>query len=78
MWGIVGFIFNRVIRSRLRGWWMAYNYVLSAALDAGLALCTIVIFLALTMTNKDISWWGNDITTTTLVRFIPLMLISSG
>jgi OPT family oligopeptide transporter len=35
-WGIVGFVFNKYIRGRYRGWWMQYNYVFSAGLDVGL------------------------------------------
>lgn len=66
-WGIVGFIFNKFIRDRWRGWWMQYNYVLSAGLDVGLALCTILIFLALSMTGtKFPSWWGTRIATSTM------------
>ncbi|EAU32140.1 conserved hypothetical protein [Aspergillus terreus NIH2624] len=66
-WGIVGLIFNKFIRDRWRGWWMQYNYVLSAGLDVGLALCTILIFLALNMTKTTFpSWWGTDIASNTL------------
>ncbi|KAJ5732402.1 hypothetical protein N7493_003883 [Penicillium malachiteum] len=66
-WGIVGFIFNKLIRNRYRGWWMTYNYVVSAALDIGLAIGTILIFLTLTLTNTDFpSWWGTRIATGTL------------
>jgi OPT oligopeptide transporter protein len=66
MWGLVGFIFNKWIRSRARGWWLQYNYILSAALDSGLAFGTIVIFFALQMTNKDPpKWWGNNVVETT-------------
>jgi OPT family small oligopeptide transporter len=61
-WGIVGFVFNKFIRDRWRGWWMQYNYVLSAGLDVGLALCTILIFLTLNLTDTNFpSWWGTDI-----------------
>ncbi|KAF2670668.1 small oligopeptide transporter [Microthyrium microscopicum] len=67
MWGIIGYIFNKHIRSRARGWWSNYNYILSAALDTGLALCTIVIFCTLTMTKTEPpSWWGNNVVSTTL------------
>ena len=58
-WGIVGFIFNKWIRNRWRGWWMQYNYCLSAGLDVGLALSTILIFCALSLTQTDFpDWWG--------------------
>jgi hypothetical protein len=60
MWGIIGTLFNRYIRNRARGWWLQYNYILSAALDAGLAFGTILIFFTLTMTKqKPPAWWGN-------------------
>ena len=67
MWGIIGYIFNKVIRSRARGWWLSYNYILSAALDAGLAFCTILIFFTITMTKTEPpKWWGNNVVETTL------------
>ncbi|KAL3473367.1 OPT oligopeptide transporter protein-domain-containing protein [Aspergillus californicus] len=66
-WGIVGIFFNKFIRDRWRGWWMQYNYVLSAGLDVGLALSTILIFLALNLTKTDFpSWWGTDIAGNTM------------
>jgi hypothetical protein len=69
MWIMVGFAFSKVIRSRFRGWWLQYNYILSAALDAGLALCTIFIFLTLQLKKVDPpSWWGNNVVSSTLVR----------
>ncbi|KAG9537322.1 small oligopeptide transporter, partial [Aureobasidium melanogenum] len=46
-WGIVGFIFNKWIRNRYRGWWMRFNYITSAALDSGLAISTILIVLTI-------------------------------
>ena len=39
---------------------MRYNYITSAGLDAGLAICTIIIIAALNLTTtKFPSWWGN-------------------
>jgi oligopeptide transporters, OPT superfamily len=66
-WGIVGFVFNKYIRDRWRGWWMQYSYVLSAGLDVGLALCTILIFLTLNLTKTSFpEWWGTRIAANTL------------
>jgi len=66
-WGIVGFIFNKWIRDRWRGWWMQYNYVLSAGLDVGLVLCTILIFLTLNLTATEFpEWWGTRIAANTM------------
>ncbi|PWN33139.1 small oligopeptide transporter [Meira miltonrushii] len=59
-WGLVGFIFNKWIKNRWRGWWMQYNYTLSAGLDVGLALSTIFIFCTLQLTKTNFpTWWGN-------------------
>lgn len=39
---------------------MRYNYLTSAGLDVGLAICTIVIIAALNLTGtKFPEWWGN-------------------
>ena len=59
-WAIVGLIFNYWIRKRWNGWWSNYNYITAAALDSGLIICTIVIFLAITLPNVTApQWWGN-------------------
>ncbi|KAF8550793.1 hypothetical protein OG21DRAFT_369595 [Imleria badia] len=46
-WAIVSFIFQYHIRRRHFSWWIKYNYVLSAALDTGLACAVILIFFIL-------------------------------
>lgn len=59
MWGAVGAFFNIYIYRRYRGWWSRHNYVLSAALDAGVALMGVVLFFALQ--SQDVygpKWWG--------------------
>ncbi|MCJ1429740.1 hypothetical protein MMC29_007655 [Sticta canariensis] len=59
-WGLIGWLFNKYIKNRFRGWWMRFNYVTSAGLDIGLAICSIVIFLTLQLTNQTApQWWGN-------------------
>ncbi len=59
-WGAVGWLFNRVLRRRYRGWWLQYNYVTSAALDCGLIVATIVVFFALYVTSATPpQWFGN-------------------
>ncbi|KAI0081298.1 OPT oligopeptide transporter [Panus rudis PR-1116 ss-1] len=67
-WTIVGFIFNYVIRRRHFAWWTKYNYVLSAALDAGVAVSAILIFFCLQYpqnnaigANNIQVWWGNTV-----------------
>ncbi|KAF5375910.1 hypothetical protein D9615_008169 [Tricholomella constricta] len=65
-WAIVGFIFQYAVRRRNFSWWTKYNYVLSAALDAGVAVSAILIFFCLQYPqngniglNTIQTWWGN-------------------
>ncbi|OSC97088.1 OPT oligopeptide transporter [Trametes coccinea BRFM310] len=67
-WSIVGFIFNYVIRRRHFSWWTKYNYVLSAALDSGVAVSAILIFFILQYPDNNgigkntiQTWWGNTV-----------------
>nr|GAT53596.1 OPT oligopeptide transporter [Mycena chlorophos] len=67
-WAIVGFIFQYVIRRRHFAWWTKYNYVLSAAMDSGLAVSAILIFFILEYPkngtiglNTIQAWWGNTV-----------------
>ncbi|KAG0358054.1 hypothetical protein BGZ54_000077 [Gamsiella multidivaricata] len=60
-WALIGFISNFWIKRRHFGWWSKYNYVMSAALDAGVAVSALVIFFALQNNNiKMPEWWGNN------------------
>ena len=66
-WGIIGWVFNKYIKNKYRGWWMRFNYVTSAGLDVGLALCTILIFLTLNLTQHPFpSWWGVTVAKNTM------------
>lgn len=59
-WGSVGVVFNYYIKRRFTGWWLQYNYVVSAALDCGLIMSTLLIFFTLYLTEANhIEWWGN-------------------
>ncbi|KAK7747413.1 hypothetical protein SLS53_001668 [Cytospora paraplurivora] len=57
---LFGLAFNWVVRRRFFGWWQHYNYVLSGALDIGLALTVVISGLSLGLSNKSFpDWWGN-------------------
>ncbi|KAK0438416.1 small oligopeptide transporter [Armillaria borealis] len=67
-WAAVGMLFQYYIRRRYFSWWTKYNYVLSAALDAGTTVSILVIFFCLQYPmNGTIgldtiqSWWGNTV-----------------
>ncbi|KAK9367899.1 OPT oligopeptide transporter protein-domain-containing protein [Lipomyces kononenkoae] len=57
----VSFIFMYYIRRHYLMWWTKYNFVLSAALSAGVALCAILVFVSLQVTNVEINWWGRTV-----------------
>ena len=66
-WAMVGIVFNYFIKRRYTGWWLQYNYIVSAALDCGLFMCTLLIFFTLYLTETDTPhWWGNKGVTKTL------------
>lgn len=60
-WGLVGIIFNYYIYRWYKAWWARHNYILSAAMDAGLAFTGMFLFF--TLQSKEIygpEWWGLD------------------
>lgn len=60
-WLITGTIFNYFVFRYRKRWWQKYNYILSAALDAGTAFMGVLLFFALQNENKNLKWWGTDI-----------------
>ncbi|KAI1320431.1 small oligopeptide transporter [Xylariaceae sp. FL0255] len=59
-WGAVGTFFNYFVKRKWGGWWMAYNYTTSAALDSGLIVSTIIVFFTLYLTGATApQWYGN-------------------
>ncbi|XP_030443443.2 oligopeptide transporter 4-like [Syzygium oleosum] len=57
-WVLVGTVFNFFIFRYRKQWWQRYNYVLSAALDAGTAFMAVLLYFSLGMENKGMTWWG--------------------
>ncbi|OAY43433.1 oligopeptide transporter 3 [Manihot esculenta] len=60
-WLITGTIFNYFVFRYRKHWWQKYNYVLSAALDAGTAFMGVLLFFALQNEGKNLKWWGTEI-----------------
>ncbi|KAF9893303.1 hypothetical protein FE257_011733 [Aspergillus nanangensis] len=60
-WWVVNVIFNGVIKRRKAAWWSKYNYVLSAALDSGVAVATVFIFFCIMLPAGPLIWWGNTV-----------------
>ncbi|CAA0815434.1 oligopeptide transporter [Striga hermonthica] len=59
-WIITGTIFNYFVFKYKKIWWQRYNYVLSAALDAGTAFMGVLLFFALQNEGKNVKWWGSE------------------
>ncbi|GAB4838395.1 oligopeptide transporter 4 [Ancistrocladus abbreviatus] len=57
-WITVGTIFNFFVFRYRKQWWQRYNYILSAALDAGVAFMAVLLYFALGMENVSLNWWG--------------------
>ncbi|KAK9134007.1 hypothetical protein Scep_013535 [Stephania cephalantha] len=61
-WGVLGIIFNFYVYRKFRGWWARHNYVLSAALDAGVAFSAILVYATLQLHDiNGIKWWGLEL-----------------
>ncbi|KAG0309100.1 hypothetical protein BGZ98_005212 [Dissophora globulifera] len=60
-WLVVGFIFQFCVQRYRTDWYRRFNYILSAALDSGVALAALFIFFTLQMHNIDFpAWWGTN------------------
>ncbi|KAJ5522707.1 hypothetical protein N7513_013280 [Penicillium frequentans] len=60
-WWVINLIFNGFLKRRKPAWWSKYNYILSAALDCGVAVSTVIIFFCITLPAGSLSWWGNTV-----------------
>jgi len=58
---ILAYIFMYWLPRHRLAWWEKYNYVLSAALTAGVAISALVMFFAVEYNPKSLKWWGNTV-----------------
>ncbi len=85
-WAAVGFIFQFYIRRYHFSWWTKYNYVLSAALDGGVAFAAVAIYFCLNYPmggkigeHSIKSWWGNAVVSGTAdYKGIPMRTVAEG
>ncbi|XP_075492731.1 oligopeptide transporter 4-like [Primulina tabacum] len=59
-WIIVGTIFNFFIFRYRKKWWQRYNYIFSAAMDAGVAFMAVLLYFSLGIENIGLNWWGAE------------------
>ncbi|CAN0915795.1 Oligopeptide transporter 5 [Linum grandiflorum] len=58
-WGTVGVFFNYYVYTKYKGWWARHTYILSAAMDVGIAFMGLLLYV--TLQSKEIygpQWWG--------------------
>ncbi|KAH9774961.1 Oligopeptide transporter 7 [Citrus sinensis] len=60
-WIVAGFLSGFVVYRYRPDLWQRYNYVLSGALDAGLAFMGVLLYLCLGLEDVTLDWWGNDL-----------------
>ncbi|KZT58250.1 OPT oligopeptide transporter [Calocera cornea HHB12733] len=73
---LVGTIFMYYIRRYHVEWWSRYNYLLSVALDSGVAISALLIYLIMYLPSTPIvlvgtslitaNWWGNTVSSNNL------------
>ncbi|GMY30620.1 Oligopeptide transporter 7 [Fagus crenata] len=51
----------RLINMYKLNWWRRHNYVLSGALDAGLAFMAVLMYFCLNLEEVNLEWWGNEL-----------------
>lgn len=59
-WIIIAFLSGFVVYRYNQKLWSRHNYVLSGALDAGLAFMGVLLYLCLGMEHVRLNWWGSD------------------
>ncbi|GLU19756.1 hypothetical protein SLE2022_359840 [Rubroshorea leprosula] len=59
-WVLIAFASGFIAYRYYRGWWSRHNYVLSGALDAGLAFMGVLLYLCLEMNHVSLEWWGSN------------------
>ncbi|KAK8966041.1 Oligopeptide transporter 7 [Platanthera guangdongensis] len=60
-WILVGFLSGYIVYKFRREWWQRYNYVLSGALDAGLAFMAVLLYMCVGLEKIGLKWWGNEL-----------------
>lgn len=80
-WFLTGAVFQWFVRRFHFRWWMRFNYILSAGLDAGVALGMVVVFFCVLYPTggKTLKWWGNEVFMNTLDAMgVPGLTLAEG
>lgn len=58
---IISFGFNHYIRKWYKAFHVKYTFILSAAIDSGVSIAAVIIFLCVSYPAGALSWWGNTV-----------------
>ncbi|KAF6758842.1 glutathione transporter [Ephemerocybe angulata] len=81
VWLLCGFLGNFVVRRKYFERWTRYNYVLSAALDTGVASSFFIMFFVIMLPKGglELPWWGNSVWMNTRDAMgVPLKPVAEG
>ncbi|EPS74361.1 hypothetical protein M569_00394, partial [Genlisea aurea] len=59
VWIAIGTALNFFVFRHRKKWWRRYNYILAAALDAGVGFMAVLAYFSLGKWNVEIEWWGS-------------------
>ncbi|KAI3891831.1 hypothetical protein MKW92_052718 [Papaver armeniacum] len=57
----IGFLSGFVVYRYRQDWWRRHNYLLSGALDAGLAFMGVALYFFLNSNGVSLNWWGSNL-----------------
>ncbi|KAI3842288.1 hypothetical protein MKW98_026078 [Papaver atlanticum] len=57
----IGFLSGFVVYRYRQDWWRRHNYLLSGALDAGLAFMRVALYFLLNIHGISLNWWGSNL-----------------
>lgn len=58
---LVGYFFNVYVKNRYTAWWQKYALPLTTAFQVAIAISAIIIFFAVEWVERDLTWWGNTV-----------------
>ncbi|XP_026449196.1 oligopeptide transporter 7-like [Papaver somniferum] len=57
----IGFLSGFLVYRYRQDWWRRHNYLLSGALDAGLAFMGVALYFFLNSNGVSLDWWGSNL-----------------
>lgn len=76
---VISFGWNHYVRKWFKAFHVKYTFILSAAIDSGVSIAAVLIFLCVSYPAGALSWWGNNVYTKTYdYAYKPFYTLSKG